>query len=154
MSKLTDDEYERPTRTFTDNLTKEEIKHLLEDYKEMDIDDIKIGTHVRYLSYVNGKYKFRMGGMLTIIKGLPEYVVLSNGTKTWSVQVENTIFFARLSINEVKQEFLDKLDEKNNQINGLVNINKKLESENKKLKTENKKLELEIKKLVSDKKKK
>jgi hypothetical protein len=97
MSRLTNDKYKKPPITFTETLSKDEIKKLLDDYEQVnDVDTVKKETHLRYFTLNNdGTYKFRLGGKLMINNILSKYVVLSNNIKTWSVQKQNTIFFQK-----------------------------------------------------------
>jgi hypothetical protein len=98
--------YVRPDVTYTDQLSKEQIEKKLEDYKKVeDIMKVPLGVHLRYFSDVNGKLAFRMGGQLHKNTGLPEYVILSNGTAQWSVQVKNTIFYRKMVLQEIKEEY-------------------------------------------------
>jgi len=84
---------------------------LLEDYKETSIMNIPLGTHVRYFSTVDNKKLFRRGGFLKLNNGLPKYVILSNGKNDWSVQVKNTVFYKKMSIKEIKEEYEDYIEE-------------------------------------------
>ena len=54
---------------------------------------------------------FRFGGNLKYLAKDCAYVMLSNGDKKWSVQVDNTIFYKQLSIVEIKQEYEEIIDE-------------------------------------------
>lgn len=116
--------YLRPKYTLTDlTQTKKKILKKLDGYKEDEVDNIPIGTHVRYIVYQSGKSKFRLGGFLKLVKD--EYVVLSNGRISWSVQryarnkcnaiIHRTRFFRLLSaLDKYKKEQAkkDKLIEK------------------------------------------
>ena len=117
--RLGGDKYRRPAITATDKLTNEQIEKLLDDYIEEDITKIPLNSHVRYYTNVNDQQKFRYGGMLSYNKGLPKYVTLRNGSRSWSVQVENTKFFRKLTISEIKQEYEE-------DIKDLEKSNKKL----------------------------
>jgi hypothetical protein len=126
--KLSTDNYKRPQQTFTDKLSEKDIENKLEDYRESDIYKIPLSTHVRYFKVENEKKKFRTGGILYKNEGLPDYVVLSNGRKTWSVQVADTIFFRRMTAREIKkeyEEYIMELEKKNKQLKELVKILKK-----------------------------
>ena len=111
-SRLTGDGYKRPKHTFQDKLTDEEITDKLRFYKKVDnIKDVPLSTHLRYMLIEdNGENKFRMGGILLRADGLPNYVVLSNGGKSWSVQVKNCIFFQKVSYEELGKQ-IDELEE-------------------------------------------
>lgn len=127
-SKLSNSEnYNRPKQTFTDKLSKNDIIAKLEDYKKTDIDKIPLGSHVRYFSIdKDGNKLFRMGGQLTKNDGLPNYVILSNGQKSWSVQSGGTTFFKKMSNSEMKHEYETKLLEKDKKIKELLTLVKQL----------------------------
>ena len=50
---------------------------------------------------------------------LPNYVVLGNGKSTWSVQTDNTIFYKKQSIQEIKNEYDKIIMQKDNEIKKL-----------------------------------
>ena len=107
--------WDRPDRTETDviNENKEKIQEKLENYTEVDnIDFVSTNTHVRYYVFdtrVND-YRFRLGGLLVMKH--TEYVVLSNGSLTWSVpkktehlnNIHPTRFFRVLTPYEMQQK--------------------------------------------------
>jgi hypothetical protein len=149
LVRLGDDKYVRPKKTYSDNVGKDEILRALEDYIEDDIENIKLGTSVRYFA---GK-KFRFGGNLINISGLPKYVVLSNGQKSWSVQMKNTKFFKKLSLKDLKQDYEDALNFKTLENKNLHRKLDKYEESYRKIKKENIKLKEQIKKLEKHTKK-
>jgi hypothetical protein len=106
------DTYKRPEITYTDKLSKTQIRELLIDYERVkdikDLEKIQPGTHLRYFEMKNKELKFRTGGVLTVNSGLPNYVILSNGKLSWSVQVAPSIFFKRITIKQIREEY-DKL---------------------------------------------
>ncbi len=110
------DNYKRPEITYTDKLSKSQIKELLIDYERVtdikDLEKIPPGTHLRYFEMKNKELKFRTGGVLTVNSGLPDYIILSNGKLSWSVQVATCIFFRRITIKQIREEY-DKLLFKN-----------------------------------------
>jgi len=117
---IKDSDYERPILTYTDKLSKQEIESLLLDYEKVDsLKNVPIGTHIRYFENKDGELKFRTGGILTIKNGLPKYCILKNGKVSWSVQITNSIFFRRITIKEVKEEYEKKLLQKENELNEL-----------------------------------
>lgn len=125
--KLSGSTYIRPAKTQTDKLTKNDIIAKLEDYKKSDITKIPLGTHVRYFTIdKDGNKLFRMGGQLVKNDGMPNFVILSNGKNSWSVQVEGTVFYKKLSVSEMKQEFELKLLEKDKKIKELLTLIKQL----------------------------
>lgn len=143
--RLTNDNYIRPKITKTDMLTKEEIDDLLEDYVKVDdITKISIGSHLRYFDISNEKKpKFRYGGTL-ILTCAPKYVVLKNG-KSWSVQIDRTIFYRRLKIQEVRDEYEELLDKCEEKIKDLKYQRKELKNKNEDLFNEIEKLKKYIK---------
>ena len=78
--------YKRPKKTIQDLLQDDKSvhEHLKNSVRIDNIDHIDINSHIRYVTYKNGKQLFRLGGFLKIIK--PEYIVLSNRKVSWSVQ--------------------------------------------------------------------
>jgi hypothetical protein len=85
--RLAKTSYQRPKTTLTDTLqNKKSMNEKLKNYVQVDdVEDINLNTHVRYVTLTKeGKQRFCLGGLLKKIH--PRYVVLSNGTFTWSVQ--------------------------------------------------------------------
>jgi hypothetical protein len=117
--RLGDDKtYKRPDVTYQEKLTKEEIKEKLDGYvKVIDINDVPLNTHMRYFIIdKDGNKVFRTGGMLQNKDNADTYVILSNGKLSWSVQIENAIFFKKLTHNDelniIHEMYKKKLDEK------------------------------------------
>ena len=105
--KNQNNEVEDTKKTFTENLTKEEINEKLEDYKVVDdISKVPLDTHLRYFVKKNNEMLFRMGGNLKRNLDLPNFVVLKNALGAeWTVQVKDTIFYKKMSIKEIKEEY-------------------------------------------------
>lgn len=104
-------------KTFTGNLTKDEIEEKLQDYKLVDdISKVPLGTHLRYFVMKNGTKLFRMGGNLKRNLDLPKFIVLVNALGTeWTVQIKDTTFYKKMSLKEIKDEYdgiIDELHEK------------------------------------------
>jgi hypothetical protein len=105
-----DTNYKKTGRSYQDNLTAADIKKKLEDYKVInDINDVSLNSHIRYFIFdeKTGKKHFRLGGFLT--KNEKDYIVLSNGQLSWSVQKKSATFFQKLTNQEIKQEVENKL---------------------------------------------
>lgn len=124
-------------KTVQDNLSPDEIKKKLEEYKlSEDTDLLQPGTMIRYFSInpSNGKKQFRLGGKL--IKNEPEYMVLESGNKIrWSVQKKNTIFYQKMTFTELKEELIKKISKKyEKEINDLLTENDKLKEALKEIK--------------------
>ncbi len=121
--RITETDYERPIITHTEKLSKQQIQKLLEDYEQIkNIDELKhvpIGTHIRYFDKKDNDMKFRTGGVLIVNSGLPDYIILSSGHISWSVQTSTSIFFRRVTLKEYKQEVEKTLLDKQAIINGL-----------------------------------
>ena len=105
--KFNQEENNENKKTFTQNLTKDEINEKLEDYKLVDdISKVPLDTHLRYFVKKNNEMLFRMGGNLKRNLDLPTFIVLRNAVGTeWSVQVKDTIFYKKMSIKEIKEEY-------------------------------------------------
>ena len=110
-------QYKRPKKTIQDKLTPTEIKEKLEDYLEVsNLKNVPIGSHLRYFTKKDGKKVFRLGGYLVNNSNSDKYIVLSTDTSplnynrvTWSVQVKDSIFFRKLSLEEIKEEYEEKI---------------------------------------------
>jgi len=114
--------YKKPDVTFQEQLTKEEIAEKLKGYEKVEnIIDVPINTHVRYFIFdKDGNASFRTGGLLQNKNNGDVYVVLSNGTFSWSVQVNNAKFYRKLTHAEelatVHDAYQNKIDEQNDKI--------------------------------------
>lgn len=127
------------TEQMNNEESREKIKQALQNYVQIDRDDIKDlgnGIHLRYFSYDNkGVRKFRLGGF--IYKNMyPKYVILSNSRGVrWSVQIKNTIFFRRMKNDEIQKEYEELLKSREAKIEKLKKQVQKLKEENHRLKT-------------------
>ena len=125
-----DTTYKKPAKTFQETLSPDEIKKKLEDYKQInEIDGLPLNTHIRYFitNMTTGKKQFRLGGYLTKID--KEYIVLSNGNFSWSVQKKNTIFFYKMAFDDIKEEIIRKVSKKyEKQFTELIAENEKLKN--------------------------
>lgn len=117
-----DNEYKRPDKTFTEQLTKEQIAEKLIDYIQVDdMKFVKKGTHLRY--YIPdkqrpGEMKFCVGGFLKFRHEAGEYVILAqspynDGTKSWSVQLKDATFYRKLSPQEIIDTKIHRLETEN-----------------------------------------
>lgn len=103
-------DYIRPNITYTDSLSKKEIMEYLQDFEKVtDIDNVPIGSFVSYIDTADNKVLFRLGGSIMVNK--PEFLVLSSGRLTFSVQKENKIFFKRLNCSDIKKEMENYISE-------------------------------------------
>jgi hypothetical protein len=84
--RITKTSYERPNTTYQDTLqTDEAMLEKLAGYEEVTMPEhIEYRVHTRYITYKDGKAKFCLGGLM--MRVYPDYVVMSNGTISWSVQ--------------------------------------------------------------------
>jgi hypothetical protein len=117
-----DTSYQRPKKTYQDKLTPDEIEEKLEEYVKIeDINKVPLNSHIRYftLNDKTGKKEFRLGGFLTNRDQSDKYVILSNGTISWSVQTLNSIFFKKMTIKELKQEYEEKIEQLETENNKL-----------------------------------
>ena len=114
---IKDSNYVRPEITYTDKLSKKEIEAMLIDYEKVEsLENVPIGTYVRYFEDKDGVMKFRTGGVLTIKKGLPVYCILYNNKVSWSVNVKKCVFFRKISLTEIKNEYALLLEQKKKEL--------------------------------------
>ncbi len=118
--------YVRPEVTFQDTLqNKDEMLKRLENYERVDdIEEVPIGTHIRYVTLdKNKKQVFRLGGILR--RTHPKYLSLSNGNHTWSVQryhysddnsddepIFETVYWRTVSKEDILEKMVMNQDEK------------------------------------------
>tara|TARA_Y100000590_G_scaffold202423_1_gene229909 strand:+ start:2140 stop:2817 length:678 start_codon:yes stop_codon:yes gene_type:complete len=107
---LKNTDFIRPKITLTDTLqSTSAMREKLKNYIRVNnIDDVRLGTHVRYVTWKNGKQRFCLGGILKEVHSA--YVKLANKSFHWSVQKQhfdnnrtiifNTVFFRVLSKSE------------------------------------------------------
>jgi len=132
VSISNDKKYTRPKHTMQDKITEEEINDILKDYIECDdITKIPIGTHLRYFITTTNKKgdterKFRFGGFLKNKDNCDKYIILTNNTISWSVQVDNTTLFKKMSTEEIKEEYIKVIEENRQIIKSLKKEIKKL----------------------------
>ena len=129
QQKNNQDENNEKKKTFTENLTKEDINEKLEDYKLVDdISKVQLDTHLRYFIKKDNEMLFRMGGNLKRNFDLPNFLVLKNAIGTeWTVQVKDTIFYKKMSIKEIKEEYDGIISELHDKIKKLKGRVKELE---------------------------
>jgi len=139
LIRISKDNYIKPANTVQDNLTKEDIDLLLEEYDEVeDIQQLRNGIHIRYFTVSRlgqtDKKLFRMGGTIIKVDLDKKYIVLSNGKISWSVQLNNkNILYKKMSTEDIKDFY-------ENEINTI-------ESEQFLLKSTNNKLKINLKEL-------
>lgn len=129
------DSYKRPNKTFQDNLSQEDIIKYLKDYAPVkNVYDLPINTHIRYFVTKNGKKDFRMGGYISKMDPIKGYIMLTNGKINWSVQVKDSEIFYKLEIDDIRNEYEEKIKKYKRKIRKLEEtlqeIIKKLKSKN------------------------
>ena len=136
--RLTKDD-KKSTNSYQNSLSPAEIKEKLEEYKKVeDITTVSLNAHLRYfvINEKTGEKQFRLGGFLTKIDKEKGYVILSNGQISWSVQINSSIFFKKMTFQELKEEIIE-------------DVGKVYKDEITKLKNENKKLKKTLKEIKS-----
>ena len=62
-------------------------------------------------------------------------MILSNGSNRWSVQTKSTIFYRKMYLNEIKEQYEDEIEELNEKIKKLKKDLRKYKDVIKKLKS-------------------
>ena len=128
--------YNRPKETYTDMLqTTKKMQEKLQNYSRVEsIDTVPLKTHIRYVTWKNGKQRFCLGGFL--IEKHEDYIKLTNNSLNWCVQKKHyendkllwkTVFFKNKNYKSDKEII-------NKQKRDIINYKKfiaKLERENK-----------------------
>jgi len=120
---------EKTKNSIQKNLSPDEIREKLEEYKKVDdVNTIALNAHLRYFTTdKKGNKNFRLGGFLTKIDKEKGYMILSNGQVSWSVQIKDSIFFQKMTFKELKEELTNSIhDEYKNELKILTKENKKL----------------------------
>lgn len=117
--KLGDDKtYKRPKVTYTEKLSADEIAEKLQGYEKVDdISEVPLNKHLRYfIKNKDGTQTYRSGGFLQHKENADKYVRLTNYKNSWSVQVNDAIFFKKMShkdeIDALHKQYQKKLAEK------------------------------------------
>ena len=135
-----DTNYKKNGKSYQEKLSPSEIKKKLEEYSQVeDIRKVSIGTHMRYFTFnpKTGEKQFRLGGFLSKIDPEMKYVILQNGSFSWSVQLSGTVFFKKMSFSELKDELKEKIYKKfEKQISNLKKENFKLKETLKEIKNQ------------------
>jgi len=140
-TSIKNSKYERPEITYTDKLTKEQIETLLIDFEEIkNIEDVPIGTFIRYFDLIKGELKFRVGGILTVKRPKEGYIYLKNNLINWPVQLNRALLFRKITNAEIKKEYDNKLFKKDLEIEELLSLVKSITKENNDLKSKLSKL--------------
>lgn len=127
-----DKSYVRPKVTLQEKLTAQDIADKLEGYERVeDISEVPLNTHLRYfVVHPDGKQEFRLGGFLHRKDNADEYVMMSNGKQSWSVQTKTAVFYRKLSQKEIVDMYEEKLREKDETIKKLKSwIRKRINEE-------------------------
>ena len=135
-TSLLKSKYDRPEKTFTDTLqNNDSMQEKLQNYERVDdIDFVPLSSHLRYVTWKNGRQRFCLGGFLMKIH--PKYIMLSNNNFRWSVQRKHfdkdnkllfeTVFFKLLTKNEQSNSTIES---QNEELLEQKNENKKLKNE-------------------------
>lgn len=146
--------------SYQSKLTPEDIQERLKEYIEIQPDELfelSAGTHLRYfiIDEDTGDLSFRLGGMLTRIGSNKQYVRLSNGKNEWSVQVNSTRFFRRMTFEEMQDKILDPYKEEIIELKKqIIKMEKHIEKLEKEKKDKEKKEKKEREKKEREKKEK
>ena len=108
-------------KTFQESLTDDDIHILLEYYEQINnIHELKPGLLIRYYKISNENNKitklFRIGGTIIKIDFDKQYIIVSNGKINWSVQIENSIFYRKITYDDLKKFYENELDNKDLEI--------------------------------------
>ena len=139
------------TSSTTNKLSKKEITKYLLNYEKKDIEDINLGTHIRYFSALRNKDRtivtkkdgtpkitFKRGGFLKLVNYKKKYMMLSslpiqdNSNKkpiVWSVPLDQytTIFAIKppVKVNEELRSLRNEVEVLKNQLNKIKKSSKR-----------------------------
>lgn len=103
-----DTSYKPTDKSYQSTLSDNDIAKKLTDYSRVKTNDvlkIPLGTHIRYFNInpKTGEKQFRLGGTLSKFGDNNEYIICSNGTFSWSVQLATSIIYKKLTSDELKE---------------------------------------------------
>lgn len=145
-----DTTYDKKKISYQESLSKEDIKEKLEEYSQVeDISTVALNTHLRYftINTKTGEKQFRLGGFLSKVDLEKGYVILNNNNVSWSVQLQNTVFFQKMSFKALKEEIMEEALEMAKKKFGNNELVENLTKENELLKQEIKKLKSVLKQI-------
>jgi hypothetical protein len=104
------DGYARPSKTLQDRLSQDQIEEKLRGYRLLggDVsggvtgggnriaDELKPNAHVRYFTETDAGRKFRMGGFVKKIDANKNYMVLTNNTHSWCVDLNKATVYKKI----------------------------------------------------------
>lgn len=99
------DKYVRPNKTFQDRLSDNQIEEKLRGYKQVaDVfkENVPVNTHIRYFVKDDAsKTKlFRLGGFLKKLCPEKNYIVLTNNTHSWCVNVNTADIYKKIGYED------------------------------------------------------
>lgn len=130
-------DYKKPIVTFTDKLSKKDVAEMLTNYEKIyeknkmsQMDELELGSHIRYFETVNGIVKFRMGGTVIVKTGLPTYLVLTNGAQKWSLQmIKCDAIFKLINVSKLRLEYTEIIRKKDQQLEEMALLIKRLKKD-------------------------
>ena len=146
--------YIRPEITYTDTIqSREKMKKLLEDYTKIEnIDEIPLGTFIKYITLKNNKPRLCIGGRL--YKKHKDYIMIKGRNHViFSVQKYHWSTYANKEEDDpifITMFWKSKLDKNAILIKQLKNTIISLEQENKKVKKENSMLKKQLVQIYED----
>lgn len=101
-------------------LSADEIRERIKNHEQIqNPSDLRYGDRIQYFEILqNNEYKYKIGGTLIINKS-PDYIVLTNGKKNWSVQLKQHIIFREISVDKLREHYERLLGDKNRTIEEL-----------------------------------
>jgi len=116
--------HEPPKNIPLDFLDKNEIKQRLYNYEPIDasqLSDLKPPLRLQYFDIdPDGTYKYRPGGILTLNK-YPDYFIITNGKRSWSVQLDRSVFFKEVNIESLRNSYEEIIKTKDRQLDHYRN---------------------------------
>lgn len=123
--EVDEETYQRPEKTATDLLSPEEIKKRIANYEQVTgpaVGEIVPGARVQYFEVMDSNtYRYKPGGVV-IVNKYPDYMVLSNGRRNWSVQLVNHIIYKEIDVTVLKSNYDTIIAEKDRQIEQLKHL--------------------------------
>jgi hypothetical protein len=114
-----------PITIFTDP---EDLKEKLKYYDRVEsknIADIPLGSRVKYIEVLeDNRFKYKPGGVIIVNKA-PQYLILAENKKSWSVQLDRHIIFVE-RFELARKHYENTIKKLTDRVKEVTELNKKL----------------------------
>jgi hypothetical protein len=99
-------------------LSETEVKKRLQNcikVKKEDVGKMEVKTKIKYVEETDKGYILKNGGSI-VVNSYPDYLIVKNGSLSWSVQLNKNTIYREITINELKDYYENIIYEKDKTI--------------------------------------